>query len=246
MLPKVFLTFYFPSSLDIFLPRTSNNKKCTIASHSRIGRDSASCSVFWDEEEEEGEDKTFFLPNICYKSNHYANLSPSSGLENCRQWFLIAQASENVVQMFCLPLGWKQKEDSDDRDFDIENENNDEDTIPYYLTTKLILPAEGYVLQIEFYGDDGKSSLSSGMDSGTGMEGKQKIGFIYQKSSSSSIIELWTVTYDSLLWQAIPFDSMLMNAKQVDDACSQNVLPISVAEDYGGEEVLFAHSKFSS
>jgi len=232
-------------SKDIFLPRTSNNKKCTIATHSRIGRDSASCSVFWDEEEEE-EEKTYFLPKVCYKSNQYANLSPSSGLENCRQWFMIAQASENVVQLFCLPLGWKQKEDPDDRDFDTEDENNDEDTIPYYLTSKLILPAEGYVLQIGFYGDDGKSSLSSGMDSGTGMEGKQKIGFIYQKSSSSSVIELWTVTYDSLLWQAIPFDSMLLNAKQVNDTCSQNVLPISVAEDYDGDEVLFAHNRVVS
>jgi hypothetical protein len=158
-------------------------------------------------------------------------------LENCRQWFLIAQASKTIIQLFCLPLGWTQK-DPDDND-------TDRDDISYYLTAKLILPAEGYILQIAFYGDDGKSSLSSGMDSGSGMEGKQKIGFIYQNSSSSSVTELWTTTYDSLLWQAVPFDSMLLNASQVDSTCSRNIVPISLAEEYDEEEVLVAHSKFS-
>lgn len=231
------------------MPRPQNDKECALATHSRIGLDFSSCSL-WDDDDEDQDnnehvqERTYFLPKINYERNRYANLSPSSGLENSRQWFLIAQASENVIQIFCIPLGWKSDELSDEQYFDKDDENNEMDEIPFYLTTKLVLPTKGVILQIKFYGDDGKSNLSSGMDSGSGMEGKQKIGFIYKRSHSSSIIELWTATYDSLMWQAIPFDSMLLNASQVDATCSKNVLPVSSAESYMGEEFLIAQSKF--
>eukprot|EP00536_Pseudo-nitzschia_multiseries_P008418 jgi/Psemu1/257216/estExt_Genewise1Plus.C_2130041 len=229
---------------DIFLPRVSEKEECKIATHSRIGRDSASC-VFWDDDEDEEENRTYFLPKIDPDSNHYANLSPMSGLENCRQWFLIAQAHGATIQLFCLPLGWKQTEDDDDFDRgDLDDENHDENDIPFYLTSKLTLPEGGQVLQIGFYGDDGKSSLSSGIDSGTGREGRQKLGFIYQKSFPSLAKELWTTSYDSISWQAIPFDPMLLNASQVDTNCSQKVLQVSVGESRDdGEDVLFAQSR---
>jgi hypothetical protein len=217
-----------------------------IATHSRVGRDFES-NVFWDDDEEEEESRTYFLPKIDNESNHYANLSPISGLENCRQWFLIAQAHGTTIQLFCIPLGWKQNDNDTDRgEYDIEDENSDINDIPFYLTSKLILPVGGQVLKIGFYGDDGKSSLSSGVDSGTGMEGRQKIGFIYQKTSpSASGTELWTTTYDSLSWQAVPFDPMLLSFSQVDRNCTKEILPILMGESRDEEDgILFANCKF--
>ena len=165
---------------DIFLPRIPNNEPCEIATHSRVGRDGACCSVLL-EDEDEREEITYFLPKISRECNCYANLSPTSGLENCRQWFLIAQAHGATIQLFCLPLGWKQNEDIYEKDHVIEEDSSNENDIPFYLTSKLMLPAEGRILRIGFYGDDGKSSLSSGVDSGTGMEGRQKIAFKQQR-----------------------------------------------------------------
>mmetsp|Transcript_16990 Transcript_16990/g.46665 ORF Transcript_16990/g.46665 Transcript_16990/m.46665 type:complete len:225 (-) Transcript_16990:1450-2124(-) len=168
-----------------------------------------------------------------------------SGLENCRQWFLIAQAHGATIQLFCLPLGWKQKDDGTDYDcYDIDDENHDDYEIPFYLTSKLALPKGGQVLQIGFYGDDGKSSLSSGIDSGTGREGRQKLGFIFQKSFPESTKDLWTTTYDSILWQAVPYDPMLLHASQVDTNCSKEVLQMSAEESRNDEEdLLFAQSR---
>lgn len=152
---------------------------------------------------------------------------------------MIAQAHGTTIQLFCLPLGWKQKND-------IENISNKINDIPFYLTSKLILPVGGQILKIGFYGDDGKSSLSSGVDSGTGIEGRQKIGFIYQNHSPSSATELWATTYDSLSWQAVPFDPMLLNFSQVDTNCSKKILPVSIGESRDEEDgILFARCKFS-
>lgn len=230
-------------STDIFLPRVPKNEECRIATHSRVGRDPESIE-FWDDddEEEEEEDHNYFLPNIDNNSNHYANLSPISELQNCRQWFLIAQAHGTTIQLFCLPVGWRQKNEYIDYDeYDIEDESREINDIPFYLTSKLALPAGGKVVKIGFYGDDGKSSLSSGIDSGTGMEGKQNIGFIYEKNSPSHTTELWTTAYDSLLWQAVPFDPMLLNFSQVDANCCKEVLPIALEESRDEKDgIIFA------
>ena len=237
----LFLHHFFAPSSDIFLPRTPDDKDCEIAIHSRVGRDFQS-SIFWDEEEEEEEEHTYFLPKVDKNSNHYANLSTVSNLENCRQWFLIAQAHGNTIQLFCIPLGWKQEDDSETHGVDDEGSQAN---IPFYLTSKLVLPVGGRVLKIGFYGDDGKSSLSSGVDSGTGIEGRQKIGFIYRKDDSSSTTELWTAAYDSLSWQAIPFDPMLLSYSQVDNDCTKEILPISVNDSRDEEDgVLCASCKF--
>ncbi|VEU37480.1 unnamed protein product [Pseudo-nitzschia multistriata] len=152
-----------------------------------------------------------------------------------------------MIQLFCLPLGWKQhNDDFPPDDCDMYDEMDDADDVPFYLTSKLLLPKGGQVLQIGFYGDDGKSSLSSGNDSGTGMEGRQKIGFIFQKYSPSSTKELWTTTYDSLSWQAVPFDPMLLNASQVDANCSKKVVQLSVGESCDSDDedsILLAQSR---
>ena len=217
---------------DIFLPRVPDDANCKIATHSRVGRDLKS-SFFWDDEEDEDEeDRTYFLPKIDEKSIHYANLSDMSGLENCRQWFVIAQAHGNTIQLFSLPLGWKEsKQGLGPEEYDVENDLSDIENIPFYLTSKLVLPAGGKVLDIGFYGDDGKSSLSSGIDSGTGVEGRQKIGFLYQTNSGEqNTTDIWTTSYDSLSWQAVPFDPMLLSCSRVDSNCTKEVLPVWSSE----------------
>ena len=165
-----------------------------------------------------------------------------SGLEKSRQWFLIAQAHGNTIQLFSLPLGSKQNNGDSDYE-DCSNEDHDVglNDIPFYLTSKLVVPDGGRILKIGFYGDDGKSSLSSGLDSGTGMERRQKIGFIYQMDAST---EIWTTAYDSLSWQAVPFDPMLLNSSQVDRKCTKDILSYALGEsrdDY--EDILLAHCK---
>ena len=223
---------------DIFLPRVPDGEECKIATHSRVGRDLKS-TFFWDDEEDEvEEDRTYFLPKIDQKSNHYANLSHMTGLENCRQWFVIAQAQGNAIQLFCLPLGWKEsKEELGSEEFDVEDDIPEMNDIPFYLTSKLILPAGGQVLQIGFYGDDGKSSLSSGIDSGTGVEGRQKIGFLYRTNSDEqSTTDLWTTSYDSLSWQAVPFDPMLLSCSRVDSNCTREILPVWSSESPDEED----------
>lgn len=240
------------SSNEIFLPRTSLDKKCTIAIHSRIGRDASSLSFFWNDDNEDedidcNEDtvgRGYFLPKIKYVSNRYGNLSPSSGLENCRQWFLIAQASGDVIQLFCIPLGWKQdavcRENENSMNFNFES--NSPVRIPFYLTTILnVSPTNGDVIGLQFYGDDGKSSVSSGIDSGTGVEEKQMIGFLYKPSSSLPNVEIWTVDYNSLNWQVVPFDSMLLNSSEC--TCMKTVVSASSVENHECEDFLVARSR---
>ena len=224
------------------------NEECKIATHSRVGRDLKSSS-FWDDEEEEAEeDRTYFLPKIDEKSNRYANLSHVSGLENCRHWFVVAQAHGNTIQLFSLPLGWKGgNESTDSSEYNTGDETSDSNDIPFYLTSKLILPVGGQVLKIGFYGDDGKSSLSSGVDSGTGIEGRQKIGFMYRKNlDAQCTTDLWTISYDSLSWQAVPFDPMLLSCSQVDSNCTKEIAPIWSEEGHDEEEdgFLYARCKF--
>jgi len=229
-------------SIDIFLPRVPENEECKIATHSRVGRDIKSNIFLDDDDEEEEEDRTYFLPNINSESNHYANLSPIFGLENCRQWFVVAQAHGSTIQFFSFPLGWKESNnDVDYDDCERDDENINFNDVPFYLTSKLNLPAGGQILKIGFYGDDGKSSLSSGVDSGTGIEGRQSIGFVYRQNSHT---ELWTTTYDSLLWQAIPFDHMLLSSAQVDSNCTKEIVPISLEESREEEDgILFARCR---
>ena len=232
-------------SLDIFLPHVPENEDSKIATHSRVGRDSDSC-VFWDDEDEDEGERTYFLPKIGNINTHYSSsLSPTSGLENCRQWFLIAQAHGTTIQLFCLPMGWKDSNKGIRfEDSGLGDESCEPGDIPYYLTSKLLLPVGGNILNIGFYGDDGKSSLSSGIDSGTGVEGRQKIGFTYQRKSSPYAVELWMTSYDDLSWQVVDFNTTLLNFSQIDGSCSKKLLPFTVGENIEEDGILLAHCKF--
>jgi hypothetical protein len=214
------LTFLVHSLLELLLP--SHHGASIVATHSRIGRDYDTKHSVWDSDDDDDE-RTYLLPIIADEMNH-TNF-PISSLDRCRQWFLIAQAYGNVVQLFCLPLGWRHtvaagEDDAIDEDYGDNSDRNSNCT--FYLTTKLVFPQGGSIQDLGFYGDDGKSSLSSGQDSGTGMEGRQKLGVIYHHSSSS--VELWMTSYDSCVWQAMPCEAELVNPTEIDTSCTLNIV----------------------
>lgn len=217
--------------LELVLPQSTALNETSVAVHTRIGRDAMLDEPDEDEREEE---PTYFLPRIA--KHPYDNLPDCL---DCRQWSIIAQAQKSIVQLFCLPLGWKE---SSEEGYLEEGEVED---IPFYLTAKLVFPSSGLIKEVGFYGDDGKSSLSSGNDSGSGKEGRQKIGILFQEEK----IELWLTPYDSLLWQAVPFESIFMEASQVDQQCTKMVQAIPEIskedEEMLDTEVLWAQSKLS-
>ena len=177
---------------------------------------------------------------------------------HCRQWGIITQASSSggSVQLFALPFGFRgpASESSthtsgffdDDEGDDLEHPNVD---MPFYLTTKLDLPDNAVVQDLKFYSDDGKSSLSSGTDSGTGKEGRQKLGILVAQSDS---LELWLVDYNDsrMTWQQIPAtsDCTLLDADQVQTQCTLPLAAKTVSGEGEEEEenlsVMPAQSKF--
>jgi hypothetical protein len=197
-------------------------------------------------DDEDSEELTFFRPAIFEDQN--ASEFTNTGVEQCRQWFIVAQGHENIIQLFCIPLGWHKHGDTDNDD---DEEDGESMEFPFYLTSKLILPQGGSISDIGFYGDDGKSSLSSGMDSGSGMEGRQKLGFLYQEpSTSSASLGLWMLSYDSLFWQVVPSnDSVLISPTKVHEQCTRCVVPIIQADgnenDHLGDGVLHSQSEFT-
>ena len=201
----------------------------------------------WTDGDEDSEELTFFRPTIFENKNTVG--VTKTGLEQCRQWFIVAQGHKNIIQLFCIPLGWNKYGDSD------EDGNGESMDFPFYLTSKLILPQGGSISDIGFYGDDGKSSLSSGMDSGSGMEGRQKLGFLYEEhSTSSASLGLWMLSYDSLYWQVVPSnDSVLIGPTKVHEQCTRRVFPIIHADGgenddsdrLDGDGVLYSQSEFA-
>lgn len=147
-----------------------------------------------------GDDETcgFFAP-LCGTET-----DPSAA--TFRQWTILAQVAEAAatasadplhcfVQLFAIPLTWTDTEDEDDSD-----EHGVATRV--FWTTRLALPPKCLVRAIAFYGDDGKSSLSSGVDSGSGKERRQALGLLVQRAET---LELWLVPYDKCAFSQRPF-----------------------------------------
>ena len=201
--------------VDLILPR--NESGSHVAIHTRIGRDPVEMEGF-DEEEE----PSYFAPKVRDKSSLESSL-------DCRQWSIVAQAgSDYCIQLVAIPLGWKNPPSMDSND-DLADEGQDVSEIPFYLTSKLILPESCRVQDLAFYSDNGKSALSSGTDSGTGKEGRQKLGVLVAQQEQ---MELWLMNYDQILWQVVPFESILLDADAVDEYC--HVQPL--VKEKGGEQ----------
>lgn len=185
-----------------------------IAVHTRIGCDIAEEDrEMWMEEDDNGETECF-IPNIVVDSNDESLLGD---LSSCRQWGLVASWKGELIQLFCLPLGWRGTGDFDN------------DKIPFYLTAKMALPQGHSILSLGFYGDDGKCSLASGKDGGTGKEGAQELSILYQSQESSSP-ELYFLSYDSLDWQASIDDKLCFGSHVVDECCYR-IVPAQPDDD---------------
>lgn len=109
-----------------------------------------------------------------------------------REWMVLAAAltssadQGSMVQIHAMPLTWTLAERRE------ANEIHGLASDKVWSTT-LQLPPRHKLMDVGFYGDDGKSTLSSGLDSGTGKERRQALGLVVESESS---LELWMVPYD--------------------------------------------------
>ena len=223
------------------------SSSCTMmALHMRIGRDDFTGG---DDEQDDVDENdaqatnTFFFPKVCWDKNH----PDDATMMYCRQWSIVATVHENVVQLFCIPLGWRDSSDADNPGNDDDEDDEENNNIPFYLSAKLLLPSGGTVRDVGFYGDDGKSSLSSGNDSGTGKEGSQKLGILYQPHDDDDLkVQLWLASYDRIVWQGVTFQTTLIDASQLELFATWKMQPIVQGEEIGQDEenmVLFVQSK---
>jgi hypothetical protein len=218
---------------DFILPRVGPG--APVAIHTRLGRDPSLKSNHIDDDDDDDDDiddtenKSFFSPKVSTTSE-----SDTFGLSSfdSRQWAIVAQAGRSDVentdflQFFAMPWGWTDSGDDTDSDDDDEQDNGIATPsldAPFYLTSKLTLPPGCTVEELAFYSDDGKSALSSGTDSGTGKESRQKIGFLVRRGER---LELWLVTYDSLPWQAAPIESLLLEPHCIETTCCASAKPL--------------------
>ena len=108
------------------------------------------------------------------------------------------------------------------------------------LTAKLNLPEGHTIVAFDFFGDNGKSSLSSGNDGGTGKDGPYEIAFLCE-SSEMQVPELWFVPLDGIGWHVAPQD--LLQGFVVDSRCSYNVVANSSIEDESPRQTIISKSK---
>ncbi len=141
------------------------------------------------------------------------------------QWTLIAQALPDIsrVNLYALPLTtsmetlndsgepvWDEFDDSDDDeepDKQVRLELSPEhcDSLQsYYLTASLELPDHCRVVDMVFFGDDGKSTLYTPLDKPL-QEQRQSLGLLVRRKGSEgddSSLELWVIPdYDGCHWE---------------------------------------------
>jgi hypothetical protein len=186
------------------LPAAKNSR---IAVHTRIGTDmDRDDMVEWMDPRDL--DHSYFMPNIVAWTGELTHLH---SLLRCRQWLVVARWQDTNVQLYSIPL------------------ERDESDTQYVLTAKLELPKGRTILALGFYGDDGKSSLSSGSDGGTGKEGPYDIAFLCQ-NKDSSILDMWFVPCtEEIGWQVVMADSLAVC--QTKDECCFRVVPSSKGDD---------------
>lgn len=203
---------------DISLPYF---KDASVAIHTRIGNEPSDDELFYEdelEESKEASDKTYFCPQVV--GGDYSTTT------DCRQWTIISQAHDNIIQLYAIPL---------------QSTEYEEILAPFYLTTTFLFPTNTSITDTAFYSDDGKSSLSSGNDSGTGKEGRQKLGVLLRDPNR---LQLWLLSYDSAQWQALRFTSTLIHPSDINRACVCQVTTFTGGAEMEVEEsIIFAQSK---
>lgn len=148
----------------------------------------------------------------------------------CRQWAIVATAREfsdgqGGIQLLALPLGKEYT---------------------YYLTSRMIVPKDLILLELGFYGDDGKSSLFSGENIGSGKEGRQGLGVLLRNESGKA--ELWVVQYDAVVFQLVDLGETtgsLLPDVDFSDQCTVIVQPLPRNSDESMDQdgIFFARGK---
>jgi hypothetical protein len=70
----------------------------------------------------------------------------------------------------------------------------------FVLSRCLALPEGVVVTEVGFYGDDGKSTLFAGNESGNGKEGRQALSLLVEDGSEQ---ELWLINYERMQFEVV-------------------------------------------
>lgn len=160
-----------------------------MAVHTRIGAGYFDASTLRDT------NSGFFMP----KTN---DVDPVALLEEIHFWTVLARSiGTTVVEFIVIPGCSRFKQDA-----------------TFYLRAAILIP-EGYeVTNIEFYSDDGNSSLSPPtIDENVDInEGRQSVSFLVKCANNNDSTlqqhtELWVFRYDDVLFWKFDFDKNMTN-----------------------------------
>jgi len=182
----------------------SNRTSPLIAITTRLGRGGI------DEESPASDDgeSSFFCPTFDEEDGE-AN--------DYREWSVTAEAVSDAshhsgfVQISAFPLSWTDLHHDDEYTDDESQQHGIASSC--FWSCLLCLPDDCSVVELAFYGDDGKSSLGSVFDNGTGKEQRQALALLVARTASSSSdaqqLELWIVPYDDASkcrFRRVPFE----------------------------------------
>lgn len=131
----------------------------------------------------------FFLP----KTNE-----DDPAVEECPLWTVLARSLGTTVELIAIPGSTRFEPDA-----------------RFYLRAIIAIPQGHEVTNIDFYGDDGNSSLSPTLDEDSDIkEGRQSVGFLVKYSdlvSQEVRTELWLFRYDDFLFKRNDFKTNVKN-----------------------------------
>lgn len=222
--PRLFLAQSIRRT-EIRLPgasSSSQNVLATAATTTRLGQGGIDPElVTFGEDRPEG----FFSPKTLDSPSSTTITAPVTS--DFRQWTVVAQTiDESTLQLHAFPLTWTNATNDDFDDYEIDEGLASE----LDWTVRLTLPSEYSIRDIAFYGDDGKSSLSSSFDSGAGQEGRQRLGLLVsrrrlnegeaQPETPMDTVELWLVPYDDLEFTCLSLEKERTGDSTVFQCCS--------------------------
>lgn len=213
-----------------------------MAAHTRIGAGYFDASTSHDITSSDTSSSSFFLP----KTN---DVDPVT-LEEIHFWTVLARSiiTTNVLELIVIPGCSRFKQDA-----------------TFFLRAVILLP-EGYeVLNIEFYSDDGNSSLSPpSIDENVDInEGRQSVSFLVKCTNNNTDstlqqqqqqrTELWLFHYDDVQFRKYDFDKnssmtneVTIEATPSSDESNYMRFVISGDEmiDYDDDNVIVPKSEF--
>lgn len=216
------------TSLAFSLPSLANEVPI-IAVHTRIGSDGGV--------EDPGLDPAESMLSGFFCPNTLADNSEDNETYHSHQWVVVAQSGKSNVQLFAFPATTPSVDETSG-EFNVDSTK-----LPpfcHYLTAVLEFPANGRICDVGFYGDDGKSSLSASLDSGSGKEGSQSLGVLFQTELH---LQLWLVKYDSVRWERVQSSDFLMESSRVNISCRTAVATSDRAGESPKGPLLMARSK---